>query len=39
MLELMKFNFQKSSKLKLESCIIPPRAEDIADILDIYRGE
>ena len=35
MVELMKLKFQKSSKLKLVSEIIPPQAEDIADIRDI----
>ncbi len=35
MVELMKLKFQKRSKLKLVSRIIPPQAEDIADILDI----
>ena len=35
MVELMKLKFQKSSKLKLVSKIIPPQAEDIADIRDI----
>ena len=39
MVELMKLKFQKSSKLKLVSEIIPPQAEDIADIRDIPGAE
>ena len=34
----MKLKFQKRSKLKLVSRIIPPQAEDIADILDIPQA-